>query len=74
MMQCPPDSELMDALLDKVTEFEDLLATQHQVGVSTLSRPATYLRSSVDELYSVDTLEQNKVFKSLITATYQIVK
>jgi hypothetical protein len=74
MMQCKPDSELMDALIDLCTTFEDLLATQHQVGVSTLDRPATYLRSNVDELYSIDTLEQDNVFKSIITATYQIVK
>lgn len=63
MMQCTPDSELFDALLDFVTAVED-----------RLSGPSTYMRSSVDELYSLDALEQHNVFRSIITATYQITQ
>jgi|GEM_PF-3181346 len=71
MQRCKPDSELMDELIDLVANIDDTLANLARV-VPTQSRPATWLGSTTEELYNIETLEQHGVFRSVITINYML--
>jgi len=72
MQQAKPATELFLELLDLVAEIDETLANASEIAAaSSITRYGVWTSSSC-ELYSIEDLEQNGVFRSVLTANYLV--
>jgi hypothetical protein len=72
MQTADPDSDLFLGLFDLVGSIDETLAAaNYAAATASVNRWGLWLRNDVT-LYDVQALEQHGIFRSVITATYQI--
>jgi len=72
MQRCEPDTPKMDQLMDFCGHIDDYLA--NQTGISPSGTAAKWMRSNSDPLYDPKQLDEQKVFRGVITITYQLTR